>query len=168
MGNDDILRKIEGLLNKANGTDSEPEAQAFFAKASELMIKYAIDEQRVREAMGAKVATEQPVMVDFMYAGSDSNAVGKKHLLDMVAAAHSVQMIDYSNARYSNMHRPGNSGIASQWSALVGFAGDIELVKMLYTSLFVQAARFAHVDWKLQSRGNMPSRIFTGLSLIHI
>lgn len=162
-GETDLLRKIQGLLSKAEGTDNENEAAAFFAKASELMVKYAIDEQRVREAMGAsaRLAAECPVKVNYMYSTNDSNAVGKKQLLHVVARAHAVRFIDYGNGRYSNMGREGNGTyVASQWGALIGFASDVELVKMLYVSLLVQGARFGH-----ESAGRMRagrSRFMTG------
>lgn len=167
MADQDIIRKIEALLAKANGTDNENEAQAFFSKASELMLKYSIDMARVREQTEARdrKASARPVKVDFMYATNDSNAVGRKQLLHLVSMAHGVRMVDYSNRRYENVMREGNEGIASQWCALIGFESDIEMVKLLYASLYVQAARFAHLDWKqtMGVRANKgKSKFFTG------
>jgi hypothetical protein len=43
----DILRKIEGLLRKAESTEYEGEAAVFFAKAQELMRSYAIEEMEL-------------------------------------------------------------------------------------------------------------------------
>lgn len=44
---DDILRKIEGLLRKAESTEFEAEASTFFTKAQELMRSYAIAEMEL-------------------------------------------------------------------------------------------------------------------------
>jgi len=160
MSDTDLIRKIGALLAKADSTDNEHEASAFYAKAHELMLTYAIDEQRIREAQGLRSRGVRPVKVDYMYATSDGNAVGKAALLNVVAQAHGVRMVNYSNRRYSNMSRPGNQGVASQWCALVGFEGDVELVQMLYVSLLVQSARFgSQAAWRMKERR---SRFLTG------
>jgi hypothetical protein len=141
---EDMLRKVQALLAKAESTDNEHESEAFFSKARELMLNHAIDEQMLRQASAEKRASEAPIMVEYMFSTSDSNAVGKKMLLNMIARANHVRMIQYQNRRNSNLHRPGNSGVASQWCALVGFKSDIEVVKMLYVSLLIQGAHFGH------------------------
>lgn len=43
-----ILEKVRGLLNKANGSPFEAEADAFRAKADELMVKYAIEQHQLQ------------------------------------------------------------------------------------------------------------------------
>lgn len=163
MTNDtDLLRKITALLAKADSTDSEAEASAFYAKAQELMLKYAVDEQALREAQGACKTTERPVLVDYMYSTNDRNAVGRKHLVNMCAKASGVKMIDYGNQRHSNRNRPGNEGVASQWCGLIGFASDIEVAKLLYVSLLVQASRFGAGDWRALGESRGQSRFMTG------
>lgn len=45
-----MIDKIKALLAKAQITDSQPEREAFMAKANELLIKYNIDMSSVRDA----------------------------------------------------------------------------------------------------------------------
>ena len=44
-----MIEKIKALLAKAQSTDSQPEREAFMAKANELLIKYNIDMASVRD-----------------------------------------------------------------------------------------------------------------------
>lgn len=145
---DDLFRKIQGLLAKAEGTDNENEASAFYAKAQELMLRYAIDEARVREAMGQSRGSAKPEMINYEYSSSDSNARGKANLLHVIARANRVRMLNYANKRNTNQRLFGATTVASQWCALVGYKADIEYVKMLYTSLLIQSARLGSTAWK--------------------
>lgn len=147
----DLLRKIQGLLRKAEGTDNENEASAFFEKAHELMVKHAIDEARVwaeRKRLGAKYA--EPVVEDYMFSSYAHHAQAKEALLGMVCATHSVRSLPYSNKKGTNEDRgEANRGLKeSQWTRLVGYRDDIENVKLLYLSLLVQSQRFASEDWR--------------------
>src|SRR5450759_1282458 len=89
---EDLLRKVSALLAKAEGTDNEHEASAFFEKAHELMVRYASDEARVRAEQvrinGRRL--EEPVVEDYMFSSYAHHAQAKEDLLDMVAKAHSV------------------------------------------------------------------------------
>jgi hypothetical protein len=57
---DDIIRKIAGLMAKANGTENEHEAAAFAAKAQEMLAKHNLSEMDVlkqsAEARGESVS----------------------------------------------------------------------------------------------------------------
>lgn len=150
----DLIRKITALLAKAEGTDNEHEAAAFFEKAQELMVTHAIEEARVRAAIlereGRKV--ESPVQVDFMYATNDAHAKGKIALVRSVAAAHHVKVVQYKASTWTTSWFARRNGVESnkyaQWCILVGYASDIENVKVLYTSLLIQWARFVRADVK--------------------
>lgn len=50
MANEDMIRKITALLAKAESTQYEAEADAFIAKAQELMMRHAVDEAMLRAA----------------------------------------------------------------------------------------------------------------------
>jgi hypothetical protein len=158
MDNERALRIVRGLLAKAESTDSKHEAESLVAKAQELMAEHSIDEQAARERGRTG---ERPVIVEWEYSTSDSNASGKGQLLIRVALALGVQMVDFNNARYSNLGRVGADGrpvgTASQWCWLIGFENDVARVQLLYASLLVQAALFAREDL-----GPRPSsRLFT-------
>lgn len=147
---EDMMRKISGLIAKAEGTDNENEAAAFFDKAQELMLRYAIDEQRVREAMGNGHKVEECVREEFMFATHDAHAKGKVRLLYAVAKSQHVMFLVFDNRPYSNVYREGNEGKYSQWGVLLGYKADIERVKFLYASLLIQWARFVRQDVQTQ------------------
>lgn len=144
----DYLRKIGALLSKAEGTDNEHESEAFFAKAHELMIRHAIDEQQVRAAGAARLKTETPVKVTLMYSPHHEGAVGKRTLLAHVAIACHCQFFSFGG---DNWHRAG--GRYARWGVLVGFASDIETAQMLYASLLIQAARFGNEAYRATGSG---------------
>lgn len=150
----DLLRRISGLLKKAEGTDNEHEAKAFFEKAHELMVRHAIDEARVRaeqrRVAGAPVTA--PVVIDYMYSSYAHHATAKEDLLSAIASSHWVKSFPYTNKKGSNAQRVKAAGMESlhesQWTRLIGYVEDIDAVKMLYLSLIVQAQRFASEDWR--------------------
>ncbi len=152
MQNDDMIRKVAGLLAKAEGTDNEAEASAFFEKAQELMVKYAIEEAQLREAQiardGRKV--ESPVVVDFMYATNDSHAKGRSALLRAVGRANHVRVVEYHQSPWNSRTFAQRNGVEAnrwaQWCKLVGYAPDIERLKVQLASLTIQWARFVRQD----------------------
>lgn len=153
MDEQDLIRKIGALLAKAEGTDNENEANAFFAKAHELMINYAIEEERVRASKRHVFGTaDEPIVVDYMFSSYAHHAKAKQTLLEVVAQAEHVRFFMYDNRKFSNKERvaqAGHTGLhESQWVKLVGYEADIAHVKMLYTSLLIQSQKFANEDWR--------------------
>jgi hypothetical protein len=150
------MRKISGLLAKAEGTDNEHESKVFFEKAYELMTKHAVDEARLRQARksAANGRIEEPVVEDYMFASYAHHAEAKAVLFEMVCKAHSVRAFLYENRKYYNRDRVAAAGLTglheSQWCKLVGYKDDIEMVKMLYLSLLLQSNRFANEDWRVR------------------
>lgn len=65
---DDIVRKIAGLMAKANGTENEHEAAAFAAKAQEMLARHNLSEMDVlkqsAEARG-EVISETNAVEDY-------------------------------------------------------------------------------------------------------
>jgi hypothetical protein len=116
---DPMLARIRALLAKAESTSFEAEAEAFTAKAYELMARHAIDAAVVYAQEGSK---DQPVTtrlpVDPPYADA------KSLLLQRVAQAGRCRAVSLT-------------GLGME--LLMGFAEDVAATEVLFTSLLLQA-----------------------------
>ncbi len=146
---DPVLRRIRKLLTKAEATEFEDEAAALSAKAQALMTRHAVDQAMVDRPDPGDVPRMIRVPVDAPYA--DAKAL----LLAVVARASRCRAISI-----------GNLGISS----VVGHAGDLRGVEMLFTSLLVQsqhalaeASRHARPGTRVRSQSYRTSfyRAFT-------
>ncbi len=124
-----MLSKIRALLSKAEATTFVDEAEAFTAKAQDLMTRYAIDEALLDDSAGDAEVLARRIHIDNPYAQA------KVQLLSTVGAINRVRVV------WDDHH-----GMAS----VVGMAVDLQLVEMLFTSLLVQATR------ALTEAGNAP------------
>jgi hypothetical protein len=120
-GNDAKLERVRALLAKAEATTFPAEAEAYTAKAQELISRHSIDEALLAEGAGAEVVPyARRIGVDHPYESE------KASLLTSVARANRCHMV---------------------WSPEFGFAtvfgfdADIDAVDLLHTSLLVQAHR---------------------------
>jgi Protein of unknown function (DUF2786) len=120
--NDDVLARIRKLLALAeHPATPEGEAEAAERAAERLIAKYAIDEVLLEAASPTRSRPElRTVLIDKPYASA------KAVLLGAVASAHGVRAIS---------HR----GEDPPRVTLVGFASDLRIVDLLYTSLLLQA-----------------------------
>lgn len=117
-----MLEKVRALLAKAESTDFDEEAEAFTAKAQELMARYAIDEavlEASRPRQGHDATIDETVVVI-----PDPYASPKALLLHVVASENRCRSV-YHQGR-------GTAGV-------IGGATDRQAVEVLYTSLLVQA-----------------------------
>ncbi|MEU3756035.1 DUF2786 domain-containing protein [Streptomyces olivoreticuli] len=115
-----MLARIRALLAKAESTQFAEEAEALSAKAQQLMARHSMDEALL--AAHATGPVDGPSACRIGVEGPYESA--KALLLDAVAAANhcrSVWSSDYD------------------FSTVVGFEADLELVELMYTSLLVQA-----------------------------
>ncbi|GAA3183091.1 DUF2786 domain-containing protein [Blastococcus jejuensis] len=124
-GSDDarVLRRIRGLLSKAESTEFPEEAEALTAKAQELMTRHAVDAALLDagpSAPGGRAVVTRRVHVEDPYVRA------KMQLLGAVAEANDVRLVWYSTL-----------GIAN----LVGAPGDVAAVELLFTSLLLQVAQ---------------------------
>jgi hypothetical protein len=113
-----ILDRVRALLAKAESTDFPAEAEAYSAKAQELIARHSIEEVMAGDAEVTPLARR--VGVDHPYEGE------KASLLDAVARAN-------------HCHTVWSPELA--FVTIFGFDADIDGVELLYTSLLVQANR---------------------------
>ncbi|MDI1461663.1 DUF2786 domain-containing protein [Catellatospora sp. KI3] len=120
-GEERQLDRIRALLAKAESTSYPDEAEAFTAKAQELMARHSIDAARLAAAEGgADAPAVLRIAVDNPY------ELPKCLLLQAVAEANRCHAV-----------------FMKEWglSTVVGFEADLEAVELLFTSLLVQATR---------------------------
>jgi hypothetical protein len=122
-GDDRALRRIRGLLAKAESTEYPDEAEALTAKAQELMTRHSVDAALL--ATGPSVAGGAALDARRVHV-EDPYVRAKMQLLAAVAEANDVRVVWYSGL-----------GIAN----LVGVRGDVAAVELLFTSLLLQAAQ---------------------------
>jgi hypothetical protein len=114
-----LLDKVRALLAKAESTTFPQEAEAYTAKAQELMARYSIDAAVLSAgASTADAPTGRRVGIDNPYEAA------KALLLDAVASANRCRSI-----------WSGSLGLAT----VLGFPSDVDGVELLFTSLLVQA-----------------------------
>lgn len=115
-----VLHKIRALLAKAESTEFDAEADAFTAKAQELMVRYRVD--RALLEAGENHASARPegrrIRVGNPYADA------KAALLSVIADVNGCSAVWSKHAGYSTVF---------------GFEGELEGVEELFTSLLIQA-----------------------------
>jgi hypothetical protein len=123
MLSSNVLATVRKLLAVAEHPNTPPEEADAAARAAErLVAKYAIDEALLEAAAQTTSKPESRTMVvDPPYASA------KTRLAGAVASAHGVRAIIVRNT--GETHRV----------IMVGFAADLQLVDLLYTSLLLQA-----------------------------
>ena len=124
QADDKRLAVIRGLLAKAEATQFPQEAEVFFAKASELIARYAIDEAVLWASDGSDRAQpeELRLVVHAPYLAQ------KAVLVHAVARAHGCQAVRLLSG----------PGVSTEVVSVVGFPTDLRWVETLVTSLLVQ------------------------------
>lgn len=115
-----MLHRVRALLAKAESTSFDAEAEAFTAKAQELMARHRIDravldasgQERQADPTGRRIGLDDPY--------ADAKAV----LLGVVAAANGCRAVWSKDMGFSTVF---------------GFADELGAVDELFTSLLVQA-----------------------------
>jgi hypothetical protein len=120
------LKLIRALLAKAEATTFEHEAEAFTAKAQEMMTRYSIDAAVLASA--SRIGS----------VGADPNIESRRFHIDSPYADEKAAFLSV----IANVN-----GARSIWSphvgfaTVMGFAVDLQLTDLLFTSLLVQATR---------------------------
>ncbi len=114
-----MLERVRALLAKAESSEFEAEAEAFTAKAHELMARHSID----TATLAARAANpDAPITIRLPI---DNPYADAKVMLCQIVAEH-------CGARA--VFQP-----AYAFSTVIGFAGDVAATELLFTSLLVQA-----------------------------
>ncbi len=144
---DPVLVKVRALLAQAESTTFEAEAEAFTAKAQQLMARHAIDAAVLWAATASdECPTSIRLLVDDPYAGIKS------------VLLHHVAEHSRCRAVWDGAH-----GLAT----VVGFAADLAATELMYTSLLVQAQAALQAEGtragpgaRVRSRGFRSSFLF--------
>lgn len=118
-----LVERVRKLLDKAEGTDNAHEAEAFAAKAADLIAQHRIDPARLAERGDAG----DDLGLTELNVGRGAYVRGRIALLANIAEAHDVRMVFQSTPTGSIVF-------------LAGRHADLEIVEVLYASLHSQAA----------------------------
>lgn len=120
-----LFHKVRSLLKKAESTPFEEEAASFFAKAQELTIKYAIDEEALWKNDPDK--REEIITSEIEIKDRAGGADAMRLILNQVA----------TNSRCRMWYSPGRDR-----STIAGFSSDVLFAEMLFVSIR------AHMNFK--------------------
>jgi hypothetical protein len=135
-----VLERVRALLAKAESTTFAEEAEAFTAKAQELMARHAVDRAMLDGAARGGGALGRRIGVD------DPYAQAKSLLLAVVAEANRSHAVWTKNLGFSTVF---------------GHEPDLDAVDLLYTSLLVQAtAAMAAAGRAIDRSGRSRTRSF--------
>ena len=129
-----VLDRVRALLAKAEATDFPAEAEAFSAKAQELIARHRIEEVLATAERIEVVPFARRIGVDHPY---ESEKAG---LLDAVARANQCRTVWSPEFGFTTVF---------------GFDADIDAVDLLYTSLLVQANRSMARDEPAKGRARV-------------
>jgi Protein of unknown function (DUF2786) len=115
---DPVLARVRALLAQAESTTFPAEAEAFTAKAHELMTRYAIDQALLAVGNPDEQPTSRRIALDDPYVDA------KSYLLQVVAEHNRCRAV--FDGRYA-------------LSTVIGFGPDLDAAELLFTSLLVQA-----------------------------
>ena len=116
-----ILARVRGLLAKAESTDFAEEAEAFSAKAQELMNRHAVERAMLdADEHVPQVATARRIWLDNPYVGP------KAQLVAVVAEANRCRAVSHEHIGFVTV---------------LGDEMDLEITELLATSLLLQATR---------------------------
>lgn len=117
-----LIERVRKLLDKSERTDSAHEAEAFAAKAADLVARHRISpEQLEQRDDGGDLAIRE------LLVGRGAYVRGRIALLGNIADAHDVRMVYQSTP-------------AGSLAFLAGRSVDLDVVEVMYASLHSQAA----------------------------
>lgn len=135
----DIETRIANLLAKAEGTDNAHEAEAYMAKAEELMLKFGIERANLEARKPGHVQAEIVIR-------KITIANGHGYADAMTRIAHAVGPSFSLKTLQSNL----SDGARVAW--LIGHSNDVDDAETLLTSLLVQSRSQAIYWWKTEGK----------------
>ncbi|WP_426574953.1 DUF2786 domain-containing protein [Aquihabitans sp. McL0605] len=123
--NDTYINRVHALIEKAESTPYQAEADAFMAKAQELMGRHTIDDAMLA---AAGHATDEIVQDHRVIAAPYASA--KSFLLGAVAQANRCRVVTE------------RSSGGRVYCTVVGYQTDVDNVRLLFMALSYQAVRF--------------------------
>lgn len=143
------LKLIRDLLAKAEGTQFQEEADAYRAKAFELMAKFGIDEALANEARGVEQRETPEVRLIEVLVGPYQKQ--RKDFLQKLMTALGCENVYYINSKKKRQRRtkwemrvgvpkaaPTTNEPKTMKVECVGFPSDLDRAEMLWTSLVLQ------------------------------
>lgn len=132
--NDSMMNKVRALLDKAESTEFAAEAEAYRAKAEELMAKYRLDIEKVlaSKVLGEGVDAPEPIHFDTDICRTGQFSKYYSYMWGLVVAHVGIR--SYTSWKYPQ-------GEAVWTGQGVGFEADVQYAQMLFTT-----ARMAFSD----------------------
>jgi hypothetical protein len=135
-----MLARVRALLAKAESTDFEEEAEAFTAKAQELLTRYALDEASLHTVADVGEPAVRRILLD------DPYAAAKAHLVAAVAGANRCRTVYTADLG---------------WVTVFGYDRDLDAVELLAASLLAQATgAMARHGPRVDAAGRSRTRAF--------
>lgn len=127
----DIKKKIKALLTKAEATEYQEEADAFFAKAAELMARHAVSEDEVR-----KFGSDQPPPKVERRSYTVASPYSSDRMFLVSAVAESLGGYAYylrqSRDGYKTRHKVKDH---NTYAFIVGFPSDLDQIELMLESI---------------------------------
>lgn len=123
-----MLERVRALLAKADSTQFPEEADAFRAKADELMTTYAIDQWMVEQAEAGRNVRQEPVRRDFDRSWRGSPFRSDLFNMFFDVAEHCRCVV-------------GTRGQTAREMPVFGLPSDLDYLDLLFTGLMVEVAK---------------------------
>lgn len=125
---DDVMRKVQALLDRAASTTFEPERDECLKKADALMAAYAIEEFELAMARPASEREKPEVRTIVLPGAEDFDVQWQLRLLFSELARHCGVMVGKTTSVY-------NEGSTGQEARCVGYRSDLDWLQMLYINV---------------------------------
>ena len=123
QGDRSLIERVRKLLDKAERTDSVHEAEAFAAKAADLVARHRISPEQLEQSD----RDGDDLVIRELLVGRGAYVRGRLALLGNIAEAHDVRMVFQATP-------------AGSMAFLAGRSVDLDIVEVMYASLHSQVA----------------------------